>query len=279
MAARLYASDGLVARESGPWAEDKLYYLRRYQYAMTTSMNRKWSRLSYVDMMSGPGMCIVPETGKEFEGSALIALRTKRPFDVVVLVEQQEEFAAALRSRVVREGLRPAPTVITADCNDAAVIQQIRHLTSGGLTLAFVDLLGFNVPFSTIERLTRRPAVVDLIITFPEMNFTRNALLAAANEDSRRWTDFVGTDAWRRHVLDWMKKGDRKGESVKWGLMRLYQGQLRTLGYESALVREPMRNRTNAPLYRPLFASRKEAGLKLWRGVSAIDHTGNRDLF
>lgn len=273
------ASDGLVARPSGPWAEDKLYYVRRYIHAMSTGMKTTWERRAYVDLMSGPGICAVPETGRQFDGSPLIALRARDPFDVVILVEANQENADALTTRAAGDGLRPVPIILTRDCNEIDVLDEIRRDTLRALTLVFVDLLGFNVPFSTIRHLTEKPATMDLVITFPEMNLTRNALLAAVRDESPRWTAFYGTDAWRTHILHWTSKRDRKGESIKWGLTRLYQAQLRTLGYESILVREPMRNLKGAPLYRPLFASRSSHGLKLWRGISALDHTRTNPLF
>lgn len=81
------AADGLIARESGEWAGDKLFYVARYMDIFTGSMKNKWAHRAYIDLMSGPGLCVVPSTGREFDGSPLLALKTKTPFTDVLLVE------------------------------------------------------------------------------------------------------------------------------------------------------------------------------------------------
>jgi hypothetical protein len=47
--------DGLPMRESGPWAQEKLDYLKRYIDVFETSMRQKWASRNYVDLLSGPG--------------------------------------------------------------------------------------------------------------------------------------------------------------------------------------------------------------------------------
>src|SRR5688572_22129126 len=100
----LVASDGLIARESGEWAADKLFYVGRYMDIFTGSMKKKWPHRAYLDVMSGPGMCVVPATGREFEGSPLLALQTKIPFTDVILIEDDPTLIAALQQRTSRVG-------------------------------------------------------------------------------------------------------------------------------------------------------------------------------
>lgn len=67
--------DGLPVRSSGAWAEEKLYYLRRYLDIFSNGMKNKWGgRMYYVDLFAGSGRCRVRGTKKEFDGSPLIAL-------------------------------------------------------------------------------------------------------------------------------------------------------------------------------------------------------------
>ena len=56
-------SDGLVARDSGVWAKEKLYYLEHYLDIFSVGMNKKWAgKLYYVDLFAGPGKCRIRET-------------------------------------------------------------------------------------------------------------------------------------------------------------------------------------------------------------------------
>ena len=67
--------DGLVARDSGIWVEEKLYYLGRYLKIFSVGMSKKWAdKLYYVDLFTGPGRCLIRGTQKEIDGSPLIAL-------------------------------------------------------------------------------------------------------------------------------------------------------------------------------------------------------------
>src|SRR5687768_16104916 len=151
------ASDGLPARESGEWASDKLFYVERYMDIFARGMNNKWPRRVYVDLMSGPGRCVVSGTGREFDGSPILALRTPTPFTDVILVEAEPELAAALAARAKRDELRPRPVLIRENCSHPHVIEQIRRIIGrDSLVLTFVDLLGTNVTMATLRALTSK---------------------------------------------------------------------------------------------------------------------------
>jgi three-Cys-motif partner protein len=79
------AKDGQIARVGGVWTADKLYYLERYAAAFTVAMRKKWDALVYIDLLAGPGKDIEKQSGREFDGSPLIALRTEPKFDRVIL--------------------------------------------------------------------------------------------------------------------------------------------------------------------------------------------------
>jgi three-Cys-motif partner protein len=72
----LLGSDGHPVRDSGIWAKEKLYYLERYLDIFSVGMHQRWhGKIYYVDLFAGPGLCLIPETGEEFDGSPLIALK------------------------------------------------------------------------------------------------------------------------------------------------------------------------------------------------------------
>jgi hypothetical protein len=61
------ASDGFIARDSGAWAKEKLYYLERYLDIVSVGMKKKWAgRLYYANLLAGPGKCRTRGSNEEF---------------------------------------------------------------------------------------------------------------------------------------------------------------------------------------------------------------------
>lgn len=268
------ARDGLVARASGIWAQDKLFFLRRYMEIFSTGMRTRWPRLVYVDLMAGPGRCRIRDTGEEFPGSPVLALQTKTPFNEVVLIESDPEAFAALTARVGQANGGRVATLIQGDCNDRAIIDHIRSRVGRGLGLLFVDLIGLDVRFDTIRSITSG-LHVDLVVTFPDMDVKRNAEQA----DPDRWTAFFGGVRWQDAVARWQAHRAPEG-SVPAMLVNLYRRELRDqLGYTCSAAARPMVNSRRVTLYRPLFASRHELGLQFWHRISRRDRNGQGDLF
>lgn len=262
----LLASDGLVARESGEWASDKLFYLARYMDIFTGAMKNKWEHRAYVDLMSGPGICVVPRSGREFDGSPLLALKTKTPFTDVILVEADAALASALSIRTSGAALRPSPAILRKDCNDVFVIDDIRQrVKTRTVTLTFVDLLGMNVVMASLRRLTA-DLPMDLIITFPEMDVVRNWRVATkgAGDHAERFDRFFGTTDWRAAV-----EQSRSGRRASDALITVYEQQLKALDYYTSVPPLTMKNTRGGTLYRPIFASRHSRGIKLWSEISS----------
>src|ERR1043165_3941689 len=81
----LLASDGLLARKSGEWAKRKHHFLRNYCGITTVSMRSRF-KLVYLDVMAGPGLCKMEDTGEEFPGSPFVAL--DHDFAEYILIEE-----------------------------------------------------------------------------------------------------------------------------------------------------------------------------------------------
>jgi hypothetical protein len=136
----LPASDGLLARKSGDWAKRKHYYLRNYCGITTRSMHQKW-RLVYLDVMAGPGLCKIEETGEEFPGSPLVAL--EHGFEEFIFIEDNPRLADALEQRVSRHRKTSLVKVIRE--NWVEVVEQGRlRFSDGTLVVAFVDPTGIS---------------------------------------------------------------------------------------------------------------------------------------
>jgi three-Cys-motif partner protein len=281
-------SDGLIARESGEWAEEKLYYLKRYFYAFNqatkpTLTKSKFSRRVYVDLLAGSGRCYLKKNASvEFEGSPLVAMAANPGFTDWCFVEGDAENADALRKRVDR--LRPGTGefVINADANDPETIAQIRSVLHGygTLGLIFVDTLGLSdVHFSTLQAITRDRRA-DLIYTFHVQDVTRNLAEALSSPtEAERWTKSFGDSDWG---LAWLAhaKGQAGTVTVADALTTFFEQRLQNgLGYPHVTsLHRLMKNSMNAPLYRLILASHDPLAPKLWHKISAVEANGQRGL-
>lgn len=272
------ARDNLIARVSGLWAMEKLKYLEKYMDIFSTGMKNRW-KTNFLDLMSGPGLCVTDE-GEEFRGSPLLALATKTPFSKVVLVEHEPALAEALKLRVATSTRRETVIHLTGNCNDKALIADIRKiLPSDSLTLTFVDMLGLDVSLDTLARLTdgRR---MDLAITFQIGDLKRNVGGALKNpREGRRFDEFFGTEDWRETV--WAhRSGNMPGQDLATAFTDFYEERLKTLGYPHVTRSlDVMKNSKNVHLYRLLLASRHPRAVDFFEKISQISPLGERRLF
>lgn len=256
------ASDGLPARLGRIWTSEKLSYLEKYARAFTTAMRRRWERLIYIDLLAGPGRDIDPDTNDEFNGSPLIALSTKPPFDHLFFGDKDPENISALKARVPETDRRRV-TIKRGDCN-SLVGPIVRDLSGGTLGLAFVDPEGFEVEFETLRLLAKRR--IDVIYLFAsEIGLRRNLKnfkSMAQNPLVDRW--WGGPD-WREIparsvVKEFMKKIVAAG-----------------FPYYDEFA-PPIRNGRNAQMYDLLFFAHHELALKLWRGIKKNPPGGQRSF-
>jgi three-Cys-motif partner protein len=157
------ASDGLRARPGRIWTVEKLAYLEKYAKAFSTAMYGKWERLVYIDLLAGPGRDIDLETNKEFDGSPLIALSIKPPFDHCFFGDKDRRNVDTLKKRISGSDRRRV-TVEVGDCN-ILVDKVVKQFSQKTLGLAFVDPEGFEVDFRTLRILAKQR--IDVLYWFP----------------------------------------------------------------------------------------------------------------
>lgn len=264
--------DGLPARVSGDWTREKLYYVSRYMHIFSQGMKRRWAARVYIDLLAGPGIC-VDDVG-EFDGSPLLAVQCEEPFTRVILVERESGLCAVLEQRVGNRAI-----VIPDDCNRPAVIDRVRQeFDARTLGLAFVDNLGLDVPFSTLERLTRDRRI-DLIITFQIGDLTRNLEDVLSGLDSdQRWTAFFGSRGWRK-VAEEARRRNESPSEIATRLMEFYGHQFGTIGYRFiGHSHQLMRNSRNVALYRLLLAAKHPRAQEFFEKISRIEYDGQRRL-
>ncbi len=273
---RVAVDDGLPCRDVGAWTEDKLFTWNRYIEITTKAMadNPRWTGgLVYVDLFAGPGVCRTRElNNRRIPGSALLAAWAPKQFRKILACEKNPDLAHALEERLSSANSDISSSVVNGDCNEV-IVELVKLIPQGALTLAFVDPEGLHVHFQTLRILTSsRP--VDLAILFADrMDIVRNVALYARQADSNLDRFLGPTSNWRD---DWHRLSNQDAEHTCQLFGDIFRNQLATeLGYE--FFSDQVYRCARSALYRIIYASKHELGLKFWE-ISKIDRGGQMEL-
>ncbi len=248
------ASDGLPARPSGPWIDTKHRLLTYYAELFAKGMRHKWENRIYLELFSGPGKCLIRDSGKEDLGSPLKVIG--HDFTQFIFTEMRVAAAQALATR-----LEPFPNSSKAEiwCGDCAEAVQKIHVPAGALTFAFIDPTGIgHAPFSLIEALQKKTRC-DLLINIQHgMGIKMNIhQYTPDSDDESALTRFLGNDRWKM-----LPRHNAKGFFA--GVLDLYKQQLDKLGYRFTGREVLISNRQGSGLYLLLFASGHPRGKEFW---------------
>jgi three-Cys-motif partner protein len=260
------ASDGLLARKSGPWAKRKHHYLRNYCGITTKSMCKKW-RLVYVDVMAGPGLCRIKETGEEFPGSPLIAL--DHCFHNFIFIEEDAKLADALKQRIAKHP--KASLVEITPKNWVEVAEQGRlRFNDDTLVVAFVDPTGISqVPMKAMLELTKNRRI-DLLVTIQHsLGITWNVPHYIKSKTDQTALDaFLDSREWR--TWKWNEASEFARMAIDAFSRRIQQEGF--IGTRHISVPE------DKPLYRFTLFSRHPLAEKFWNEILKMGETGQREL-
>tara|TARA_Y100000294_G_scaffold176787_1_gene200210 strand:- start:313 stop:1218 length:906 start_codon:yes stop_codon:yes gene_type:complete len=277
-------SDNLPIQCVGPWVEDKYYFLVRYLNA-SCEARRKFSSKNnavFIDLFSGPGLCIIKETQEEIQsGSVRAFLREEASFNEFYFFDISKSNIDALKRRI---GSNPNCNFKLGDSN-VLVKRLVEELLAKHYRyhFAFVDPFGpKGLKFETLSELAKL-ARMDMLIHFPIGPIKRNI---------QRWIkgnktildDFMGTS-------EWIKMIDAKmmGKTFRI-LIDLYTKQLKSIGYKelklavsdstiySGIPTVPIKNTKDVDLYVLILASKHSLGQKIWNSVIKIDRKGQKNL-
>jgi three-Cys-motif partner protein len=276
------ANDGLPARPSGPWTQEKLAYLERYARAFMSAMASKrgpsqWSEIVYLDFLAGPGLGIDRRTGREFDGSPLRALKITPRFDRLYFGDMDARNVDALRRRIP-EDEENRVVLRRGDCHEVAK-EVLSGLSRRALALAFVDPEGFEVRFRMFEILSTRR--VDVLYLFPGgIGIARN--LGAFVKQARAPLDDL-IPGWRELRRARLVAGERltneEMATRDQPFVLEFRNRMKTLGYQFSGEGEPyFTNEKNVKMYHLLFFSQHPAGLTLWRNINKVEPSGQRRL-
>jgi three-Cys-motif partner protein len=293
----ILARDGLIARDNGPWAKEKLSFLDEFVPSALRATEPKLQRY-YIDLFAGPGINIDGGSAdrEEFPGSALRVLPMSAPgndriaFTHTVLVNKNADECRALEQRVDRlfqEGRIAMPqSHIKHVCGDAnaevgAILEGIHRLA---YLLVFADIENpTQWPWTTVAELRRHGhSSVDLYLLFP-LDMALNRMISynsdATEDNARALTTFFGNERWRdianRRITD------AQSAQLRREVLELYAEGLRGLGWAYVNVVRNVHRVGQQGLYKMLLASAHEAGDKIakWSAGQPDKKRGQMGLF
>jgi three-Cys-motif partner protein len=278
------AQDELPARVSGPWTREKLAYVDKYASAFMRAMAPKrkagkWSELVYLDLLAGPGRGIDRDSGAEYDGSPLRALKVTPAFDRLFFADLRTRNVEALRSRTPVAD-RPRVDFRIGDCNIIAT-EVVALLSARTLGLAFVDPQGFEATFRLFRALATRR--IDVLFLFPSgIGIARN-LRKFAQQGSSPMDELWGSGEWRELPPAKLAAGTKLSPEDALTFDRPwvlgFRAKMASIGFRCQDEGDPyFTNEKNVPMYHLLFFSQDEAGLKLWRRIKKIEPSGQRTL-
>ena len=280
-------SDSLPVQCVGPWSADKYYFLERYLNA-TCEARRKFSdrgNAVFIDLFSGPGLCIIKNQQKEIAGGGLrAALREKAAFNELYYFDIINDNVTALNKR-----LSSIPNC-SVQCGDANIL--VKALVSKLIMkpyryhFAFIDPFGPDgLCFETIKELAKLKRM-DLLIHFPIGAIKRNIPNWIKNKNTIL-DRFMGTDTWRDKLIG------KSDSAIYTTLIDTYMEQLKAIGYPedglrlasssssifSGLPVVSVKNTKEVDLYVLILAAKNKLAQKIWTSVIKRSPDGQKSLF
>lgn len=189
------ASDRLGARCVGDWGEDKVTFLSTYVGITGTGLKNSWPFYYYIEICSGPGLCIDKATGTEFIGTAIASLLTEgaKQYTKLFFFDLNPRTVDYLRKRIelhkdIPQEVKDKTVVEVGDYkNPESILNVLRYNISEdrkGLNVVFVDPTDLSVPLTLFTDLIYFGNRSDFIINFAHnTDLRRNIVSAFENPD------------------------------------------------------------------------------------------------
>lgn len=262
----IWQPDGLKELDAGPWTEEKYRLLFNYIDMFSRGMKNAFKERIYIDLYSGPGCAKIRGTEKILQGSPLLAMGLKDPFDKYIFCDENIDSLNALQKRTEKHHPNLKVEFVQGDCNEK--IQEIISKIPADspnhkvLSFCFVDPFSLNIRFKTIELLANSTKADFLILLALSMDGIRNQ--ATYTEGNNDKVDlFLGDRNWREKWSAYQKDDD----SFRRFLAEEFQYKMLSIGYKKSLknnTREIKLPEKNLSLYHLAFFSKHQRGYDFW---------------
>jgi three-Cys-motif partner protein len=232
-------------------------------------MKGKWQCRVYIDLFAGAGRAKTRGRGKVIDGSPLIALGIKDPFDRYIFVEEDPANIEALSKRVEELYSDLDTHLIPGDANVS--VDKILSLipqhspTFKVLGFCFVDPYKIdNLKFETLRLLSTK--LMDFLVLIPTNMDAHRNVSYYMRPGSKKVEGFTGRPDWRN---EWLL-AEAKGEKFSLFFIKQFCTSMAEIGYKYSTAEDSVEIRweeRNLPLYRLAFFSKHPLGHKFWGEV------------
>lgn len=240
--------------------QQKLKYFEKYLNAYLNATKRL-SKKYYIDAFAGTGKCILDKTNEIKDGSTLIALKSKKPFDIYVFIEKDKDRFKELEQNIKNENIdenRRKNIKLKNDDANIFLSNISKYISDYNGCLIFLDPEGPELFWNTIIYLAKIKKV-DILILYPyDMSLVR-----LTKDYKEKLDKFYGDPKW----LNIYNKRNNPSDARE-KLLHFYTGNLRKLGFTYTTYRQIRKNlRSGKPLYHLILATRNYAGVKIMEDI------------
>lgn len=276
-------SDNLPVRCVGGWAMQKIFHLIQYFGIFTIGMKSKWQgSINYIEICSGPGICVNRETGEEFNGTSICIIEhsAREYLKKILFFDYNETVVNTLNKRISDKKVTNAKALIGDYYKPDTICDKIIEETKGvGLNLVFIDPTDCSVPFDLLKKIKDRIKNVDFIVNFAirtDVNRNiRNAILHPETHQNvlRKYSSFLGSNTFftNQTIINAANQG--KQMDLRKMFREEYMNSLKKIGYNHFDFKQ-IEN-----YYDLVFASSHPKGIEFWNKANAIGFDGQRSLF
>ena len=259
---------GKIPKPIRKWTCHKLECFEGYIEAYAKTLGN--TECCYLELFSGCGSCICKGTDCRIEDSELRALKTKTKFNKYIFVVRNHQNAENLKRLTAPLNTDNTIEVITGNCINKKVIQQLFDLIPGSISsFALIDPPGYRrMRWSTIKKLAARGSdwkghKIELLIIFPlEMALLRNL---TRPECQASITRLYGNQQWEE-IKRQKLSGKIELDEIRHKLVELFKAGLRGLGYHYVNDFKPAWL-SGQPFYHLILASDSDTGAKIVKDV------------
>ena len=269
--------DSLPVRCVGEWSKEKIYRLTQYFGIFANGMKNKWrNRLNYIEICSGPGRCILKESGLELDGTAL-AIVNHKSFEFikkVIFIDNNKKVIETLNKRLQLLGKSNFAMAVKGDYNNIEQIELIlSKLPQKCLNLVLLDPTDCSIPFSLIEAIDNSLKNTDFIVNIAlgtdlNRNIRKAILDDRYHKVRNKYISFLGSsNFFNNKEVHLMAENENVQKLVK-VFIKEYKHNFSKIGFKYL---EPVSVKN---YYSLLFASKHPRGIYFWREAKRIEPNG-----
>jgi three-Cys-motif partner protein len=269
-------SDNLRVRCVGEWGADKVVFISTYVDIAGVALQYKWPYYYYIEICSGPGLCIDYKSGEEFIGTALASVLTEgaKYYTKLFFFDLNPVTIEILRLRIassadIPQEVKDKTIVEVGDYTNPTSILEVlnNHISKyqKGLNIVFVDPTDMSVPFELYLAIIRFGKGTDFIINFADgTDLKRNIKIAFETPDypiQKKYSKVLEThDFFKdKENIELARKGDF--EKLSKEFENVFLQSFRNQKYDH------IRDKKIKWYYKLLFLSKNALGEKFWKSA------------